>query len=424
VTSVVAAEAGVDDAWNLIQTTAPQSLPCVGGTVASPRIGSVEAEPGPATFSAAYSWYQDSTGTTALTGCPSQANVPAAVLVTSTGRTSGQVPRKVQAFMTLTPNHGGFDAAILANTSTSFQNNFTISGNSGNDADIYITDGDLTITNSQNVFGNVYVPNGSATMTNLTKITGDLWANGSVSISSPASVTGNVTSSTSSVGVNGTIGLSATAGTTIAAGLTVGGNRYPNTPQGPPPTQTLPKLCQLAIAGVCDAMPWAGYTVTPYTDCATAKNFLTTGTITGDRVVWISAVCNLSIANNDTINFTGNLAIVTQGSITMANRNDWNGVAGKSLFFIVNYRTIFPASCSSSYDISTGNLSLFANVSVLFYSPCTVTINNLNSFAGQVLGNTVNLANNFTMSFRPVLVPGVPTLGGFDQSIVYLREVK
>jgi len=422
VTSVVAAEAGVDDAWNRIQTTAPESLPCTTHT------GSVEAEPGPATFSATYTWYQDSVGTVPLTGCPSQSNVPAAVLVTATGRTSNEVPRKVQAYMTLTPNYGGFDAAVLAQTNTTFANNFTISGNSGNDADIYITSGDLTVTNSQNIFGNVYVPNGGATMTNLTTITGNLWTNNAVSISSPASVTGNVTSSTSSIGVNGTIGGSATAGTTIAAGMTVGGNRYPNTPQGAPPTQNFPKLCQVAIAGVCEAMPWAaqGFTVSTYTGasaCTSARNFLTTGTITGNRVVWIDAVCNLNIANNDTITFTGNLAIVTQGSITMANRNDWNGASGKNLYFIVNHRTIFPASCSSSYNISTGNLSLFSNVSVLFYSPCTVSINNLNSFTGQVLGNTVNLSNSFTMSYKPVLVPGVPSLVGFDQSIVYLREV-
>jgi hypothetical protein len=107
----------------------------------------------------------------------------------------------------------------------------------------------------------------------------------------------------------------------------------------------------------------------------------------------------------------------------MNNRNTWNGAAGKNLWFIVNYRTIFPASCSSAYNITTSNHTDFVNANVLLYSPCTVTVNNLSSFSGQVLGNTVNLTNNFTMSYRPVLVPGVPTLVGFDQSIVYLREV-
>jgi hypothetical protein len=171
-------------------------------------------------------------------------------------------------------------------------------------------------------------------------------------------------------------------------------------------------------------MPWAGYTVSTYTDCTSAYNFLTQGVpINGDRVVYINAVCELNIANNDEIEFTGNLAIVTQGSIKMNNRNDWYGSSGKSLYLIVNYRSIFPASCSSSYDITTSNNSNFHDASVLFYSPCTVTLNNSNNFTGQALGNTVNITNNFTMSYKPVLVPGVPTLMGFDQGIVYVREV-
>jgi hypothetical protein len=323
--------------------------------------------------------------------------------------------------MTLTPNYGGFDAAILSITNTTFANNFTVTGLTGNDGDIYVTNGNLVITNSPTFYGNVYVPNGSASIDNNSQIVGNLWALNGVTVGS--TVTGNVISSTSSIGGVGTVGGSATAGTTIAAGLTVGGNRYANTPQGPPPTQSFPKLCQVAISGVCNAMPWSGYTVSTYTDCTAAKNFLTTGTITGDRVVWINAVCNLSIGNNDDVTFTGNLAVVTQGSITTSNQNTFTGAAGKNLYLIVNYRSMFPASCSSSYNISIGNNSNFVTAPVLFYSPCTVTLNNQNNFAGQALGNTVSVTNHFTMSYRPVLVPGVPALVGFDQGIVYVREV-
>jgi len=35
----------------------------------------------------------------------------------------------------------------------------------------------------------------------------------------------------------------------------------------------------------------------------------------------------------------------------------------------------------------------------------------------------VTITNSFTMNYSPVLVPGVPSLVGFDQGIVYLREV-
>jgi hypothetical protein len=419
VTSVAASEAGIDKAWNLVQYSPPEDLPC-----GAPETGTLGSAPGPASYSIDFRWLDASGGT--LT-CPlSQLNVPSSVLVTSTGTTNTNVPRTMQAYMTLAPTYGGFDAAIMSVTSTTFNNNFTVTGSSSSNGDVFILNGNLTISNAPTIYGNVYVPTGSASMSNNSSIVGELWANNGVTVSSPASVTGDVSSSTSSLSGTGTIGGDATAGTTIAASLSVSGTKYANSPQGPPPTQILPKGCQVAIAGVCNALPWTGYTVTTYSGasaCTDARTFLLSGTITGNRVVWIDQVCNLAIANNDVINFTGNLAIVTQGSITMNNHNDWNGVAGKKLVFMVNYRTIFTAGCSSSYNITTGNNSNFVNASVLFYSPCTVTLNNQNNFAGQVLANSVVINNHFTLDATKVLVEGLGDILGFNQSIVYLREV-
>jgi cytoskeletal protein CcmA (bactofilin family) len=418
VTSIAAAEGGIDSAWNLVQYTRPESLPW-----GAPVNGSVASAPGTATYQVEYEYF-DANGT-ALTAAPSQTNVPAAVLVTSTGTTNAGVPRTMQTYMTLAPTYGGFGAAILSVTNTSFSNNFTIAGNNGNDGDVYVTNGNLTITNSPQVYGNIYVPNGSASVSNNSNVFGTLWANGSVTINNPSSVSGNVTSSTSSLSGSGAIGGSARAGTTIAAGLSVSGTRYPNSPQGPPPTQAFPLACQVAIAGTCGALPWPGYTVNTFTGasaCTSAKTFLTTGTLSGDQLIWINQVCNLSM-DKTTVNFTGNLAIVTQGSISMANNNNWNGVTGKNLFFIVNYRT--GLNCASgSYNVSTANNSSFNNASVFFYSPCTVNINNQNDFNGQVIGTMVAINNHFTLHYVPVLVPGLGTVTGFNESIVYLREIK
>jgi hypothetical protein len=349
VTSVAAAESGIDRAWNLIQYTPPDdpAMPC--GT---PDTGTLSTAPGPASYEVDYTWF-DANGA-AIATCPlSETNLPASVLVTSTGRTNNGVPRTMQAYMTLTPSFGGFDAAIIAVTTATFNNNFTINGGTSNNGDVYILNGNLTMSNSPTIYGSVFVPNGSVSMSNSSRVVGSVWANTTATMSNSATVNGDMTSSTSSINGNGTVGGDARAGTTIAAGINVSGTRYPNSPQGPPPTQVFPKLCQVAIAGVCDAIPWAanGYTINTYTGasaCTSARSFLTSGTITGNRVVWINQVCDLSISNNSAINFTGNLAIVTQGSISMANQNNWNGVSGGNLFFIVNHRTIFPASCSSS----------------------------------------------------------------------------
>jgi hypothetical protein len=215
------------------------------------------------------------------------------------------------------------------------------------------------------------------------------------------------------------------AGTSIEVPpLVIAGTTYEYSPQGPPPTVSLPKLCQVAIASVCEAMPWAtqGYTVTTVTTCTDAQTFLD-ASLTGKQVLWIPSGCaDLAIANNDVINFSDDLAIVTNGKITMANRNTWNGVSGKKLFLISNYRD--GLNCASgSYNITTGNNSNFRNASVLFYGPCTVTLNNQNDFTGQVLATTVEIKNHFTMQYQPVLVPGLDSIEGFNQNVVYIREV-
>jgi hypothetical protein len=169
-------------------------------------------------------------------------------------------------------------------------------------------------------------------------------------------------------------------------------------------------------------MPWTGYTVTTVTTCTAAQAFLD-ASLTGNHVLWIPSGCaDVAIANNDVINFSGDLAIVTNGKISMANRNTWNGVSGQKLFLISNYRT--GLNCASgAYNISTGNLSRFNNASVLFYSPCTVTLNNLNGFTGQVLGNTVEIKNNFTLNYQPTFPDDLDVITGFNQNVVYIREV-
>lgn len=417
VTSIAAAEAGINRAWNLVQFTAPEDLPC--GTSVTDSLGS---HPGPATFTIEFTWFSDTTGTAPST-CPlSQSNVPASVLITAVGETNSDVPRTMQSFLTLTANFGGFGSAILAVTDTTFNNAFTILGQNGNDGSIYVTEGDAVINNSLNAYGNLYVHDGGVHMENNATVNGEVWANEAITLENPATVGMNAISSTEEVEGTGTIGGFAMAGRTVDPNLDISGTTYENSPQGAPPTVDFPKLCQVAIAGVCTAMPWSGYTVTTATTCTAAQAFLD-ASLSGNQILWIPSGCpDLQIAQNDTITFSGNLAIVTNGKITMAQRNTWNGVSGKKLQFIVNYRTDLDCA-SGSYDITTGQFSNLRNASVLLYSPCTVTINNLNSFTGQVLGNSVAIQNNGTLSYQPVLVDGLDNIHGFNQNVVYIREV-
>jgi Tfp pilus assembly protein PilX len=427
VTSITAAEAGINQMWASVQNTNPASLPC-----ASPATGTVSSGPATGTYSVSAVYYDSSS---AAMSCPlASTATPAAVELTSTGTTANTAARKMQSYATLTPIRTGLNAAIISNTGTAFANSFTLNGNGSDNADIYIDSGDLDVSNLPAIHGNVYVPTGAYSQTNNSVVYGNVWANGSITINNPATITGNGTSSTSSItktgGTGGTINGNGTAGTTINASVTVGGTRSPSSPQGAPPSMPIPPACW-TTSGSCTGQASA-WTTTPYsytvhtdTDCTAAKTYLESGTITGDTVERISSVCNLNIANNDSITFTGNLAIFTDGSITMNQQNSWNGSTGNSLFFIVNYRSgLTCGTYPGSYDITTSNNSNFTNVQVAFYTPCTVNIANQNAFSGQILGNTVQITNNATINFKPTLIPGTGTITGFTQSIVYLREAK
>jgi hypothetical protein len=445
VQSVNSSEAGVDYVWNTIEQTSPELLSWDGATKLGTYSGSLNTGPGRASFSATVQYF-DSTQT-AMTTQPSQTNPPSYALITSQGTTNGSVARKVQSYVKLSPIRAGIQSAVLVNSGATFSNNFTINGDQGNDGDVHVENGDLTITNQPNIYGSVYVSNGALSMRNNITVHGSAWAWGNVDIQNPAAVIGYARSSQSSLTSNGTIGGDATAGTTISASLHVSGSTYPNSPTtSHPPTLSFPLVCWVAT-GSCspgtaaeyqtadaknngtgasdpDGLPdWTIVNFSGATACTLAKAYLTTGTISVDTVVRINTVCDLSITNNDSVNFTKDLVIFTNGSITMNNQNNWNGATGHKLGFVVNYQSTFPGSCSSSYNITTSNNSNFNNVYVSFYSPCTITINNQNAFSGQVLGQSVDIANNATINYKPVLLPGFGTITGFQQDVVYEREV-
>jgi hypothetical protein len=63
-----------------------------------------------------------------------------------------------------------------------------------------------------------------------------------------------------------------------------------------------------------------------------------------------------------------------------------------------------------------------ATLSVGVYTPCTATMSNNNSFYGQVVGGTIAISNNWSMTYRPIVIPGAH-ITGFTEDIAYIREV-
>ncbi len=330
----------------------------------------------------------------------------------------------MQASVALSPNYGGFGQAIFADQSLTLGNQLTLQDDILNDAGIY-TNGNFTSTNNVTVEGPVYAQ-GSATISNSGTFGGGVWANSAVSVSNGATIGSETTSSTSSVSLsnNSAVQGDARAGTsiTLSGSSSVTGTQTPMSPQGAPPQHTFPQLKWDSATQT--AWQAAGYTVNTYTSCATAKAFVDSGPV-GSYVVRITANCALSWTNNSTVNLRGNIAIITNGTISTSQRVTLNGVGGTfDLFLMVPYPTTGSPNCTTGGTITTSNLTVLNGLNTFVYTPCNVSFANNNSsgWAGQIVGSTVSLTNHMTLQFRPITVPGA-VVAGYDAELQFVREV-
>ena len=443
VLSVSAAEAGLNEFWALVQTTAPEHLPCSSpyeGRVDPPH-ASLNTFPGVASFSVTPAYFNAAGQEVSCTQL-GQSSPPAAALVTSVGKTDGTVPRTMQAYMKLSNVRiGGFEAAIIAENGLTMSNNLTVDGGTLLEANVYVNNGNLDMTSgNMTIKGSVYVHNGSAGVKGSTNITGDVWAWGAVTIDNPATVSGDARSSSSGLGVlggtGGTINGCAKAGTTIDPRLHVPTEcRVTNSPTDEhPPDQPLPHICWSGGDASCQDIDTKDYTLVPETSCDAARAYLTSTTPDPARnnvIVRLmpTSPCVLTFGLNDKINFTGNLIVYSDYGIDTSNKVTWTGTTTGKLSLIVGYGPGLVCDAAGTYDIRISNNTNFVNSTVALYSPCTIHLSNNGklepkaSFQGQILGGTVSVDNNFAMKYIPVLIPGVSPISGFEQDVVYLREV-
>jgi hypothetical protein len=429
--SVNAAEAGTNQWYAYLQTTPSLSMAgdpgCDSSTGLLTLADTVQSGPSAAAYSSVGTFYGADGITEMSCASFSDTNFPSFVKVRSTGTINGAPNRTLETFVRLTPNYGGFGAAILAVNGTTITNNFTISGNSGNDGDIYILNGNFRVTNGMTLYGNIYVPNGTAQLENNSVIRGNVWANGTVTLQNPATIQGDALSSTGDVNGAGFINDDATAaGDVVTASLTIGGTVTEGVTMPAVPTQTFPQITSSTASWIA-----SGYTLvdlstsTGATLCAKARDWIknrwSTSGVT-NALIRINATCTFSNSNNDTFSILGNLAILSDGGFNLTQASNWNGTSGtiKQIHFI----SVYSATCSgTTKDISVSNNTNFnSQTNVSFYTPCRATMSNQNSFSGQVLSKDVTLGNNFKMAYKPVLVPGITGVTGFKQDISYIHE--
>ncbi|MFB3737400.1 MAG: hypothetical protein ACE14W_00365 [Candidatus Velamenicoccus archaeovorus] len=456
VQSIASAEAGVNAFWSIMATTPPEELPCNTPIIGreDPVAGALTVSPGTTRYSVQATYF-DASGQPVDCTTLSQDQPPAAVLVTATGLTNDRTPRKLEAYMQLTEvRSGGFEAAIIADNGLTIDNKMTLSGPYQVNADIFVNHGDLVLNGNVLISGNVYVHEGSAAVGGGAQINGNLWSWDEARLDHPAWVLQDLQSSQSFLGAlsgsGGSVAQCATAGTTITD-IVVGGTHVDGTPcvneDAPtavhPPMQPLPNVCWPGdpFTG-CQAVDLTGYTVVspPTAGCTAARTFLTTQVFNVPTAVEISGCPNLVFSNSDKIRYNADLIVFSHdGGFTMENKTDWcgsntctNGGTVRNLELLVGYdpsHTCTEAE-GTGYNISMGQNNNFWNSHVVLYTQCTIFAANNGklepqaSFEGQILGGTVDVDNNFAMRWVPVIIPGVSPISGFDQDVVYLREVR
>jgi len=148
-------------------------------------------------------------------------------------------------------------------------------------------------------------------------------------------------------------------------------------------------------------------------------------------VVRILSTCTYSPSNNKTVSVGKDLAIITNGSIALSQQSTWNSTGGSHKLFLIRP---WPADGNLSFcpspigtgsygNISVENQSNFSStLSVGLYTPCTAAMSNQNAFYGQVLGGNVSIGNNWSMNYKPIVIPGA-LVTGFTEDVAYIREV-
>lgn len=428
-TSVNAAEAGLDFYFNYIESVPIDEL------VTTAVTRDVEASPGTASFTITPTYYADAAGTVPFAGAPSASNYPRSVDLVSIGSSNDGTERTMEVFSVLNPIFGGLEGAIVTNSTTTFNQNFTINGNNGNDGDVYVLDGDFSAPSGlERIHGDLFVPNGSAYIGTNLHLYGTVWANEFVEVDHPlALVDDDAKSTTGSVTVDpGTVQGRAYY-CTGSEPTNVQGQKIPTCALEAPPSNPFPEI--KFVESLWDD---EGYLILTFTDCTLARTYVqgtAAGTFQGGAgvpapytgvVVYIDSTCVYSPTNNASVTLGKDLAILTEGSLSFSQRSTWNGSGStKKLHLMSPYPAAGLPSCPTQ-NISIGQLVSFNSLVTTFvYSPCTVSmLNNNSSFQGQVIGGTVNVGNLFNMTYKPILVPGSQVLiVGFEQDVAYIREV-
>jgi len=269
---------------------------------------------------------------------------------------------------------------------------------------------DVTLSNNAVVTGSVTTL-GNVTTSNNTSIAGNVRAAGNVTLdNAQTTVMGNVYAG-GNVSITGHVKGSVQAGGTITLGPTgvVDGSVSAHSPPPPPPAQTLPTF-------TWDPANYPNQTVTTYTDASTFANYWQPNMSTLHNVHYVrcpsSGVnCAVSFGNSPAgkLNLTADMTIVAEGPITISKDITSSVPVTLTIVSLCGAPSPGPGQnpCPGSGITMTSQVTVPDNVKLVLFAPYAgVKFKNLKHFTGTVYASSIQLDQQFQLTFEPVQVPG------------------
>ena len=298
-----------------------------------------------------------------------------------------RVARRLEQQIDLVPTDGFRYALFSSPGGITGANYMTVNG------DVYAK-GDLALANNSTVAGGVTAL-GSVTTSNNTTIAGDLHAVNNVTLNNASTtVLGNVYAG-GNVTMTGHVKGSVQAGGTISGG-TVDGSRSANSPPPPPASQVLPTFT------------WDPANYPSVSNWATPTLFQTywaanKGAFSGAHRIGCPTPCSTVIDFGSRWTLTGDTTIVADGPVNLS-RDILNAAGHPVTLTIVSESTDVGSTPAVTMS---NNVTLPDDVKVVFYAANgTVKFTQLKHFTGAVYAKSIALSQQFTLTFKPVSLPG------------------
>ena len=291
--------------------------------------------------------------------------------------------RKLEAEVDL-ESIDGFDYGLFAGDGTvTGSNHMTVNG------DVYSTHG-IALQNNSDVNGHVVTP-AYVTTSNNSLITGDIRAGGNVTINdSQTTIQGSVFSGGSAI-INGHVVGSVQAAGSVTVGGAVDGTVAPNSPPPEVRVEGLPTFTWDAANYSPTPTTWSNATAF-YADWSTKA--LANLPFNGHHKINDTAALNLDMKWK----MDADVTIVTDGKVTLS-REIVNATAG-----ILNLVVITTSTSGIEF---TNNVTIPDSIHVLLFAPNgSVDFRNLKHFAGAVYGKSIDVDQNFTLTFARPAAPG------------------